>query len=364
MKEHKKVSVAIIVASLGIGGAERSSAILSEMLVDHGYSVTIISEFDTVAYSYKGELLFLKGKTKWYWNKITRLFRLRKLIKAGDYNYIIETRSRKSSLKQVFMNTLVFNGARTIFMIHNYNFRLYFPKYKWLTRFLYQNAYQLVGVSKAIVEKFSTTYGLDNCQCIYNAHDLAQYERLSNAVDNIPDVPYIISYGRIVDESKDYSFLLQSYAKSDLKALGVSLLIVGDGPDKERLKQNVKELELENWILFKPFAANPFALVKHALFTTLTSNYEGFPMVLVESMAVGTPIVSVDCNSGPAELIQTGRNGILVKNKTHQEFASAMNKMILDKDFYYTCKEGTKQSIKIFSKERIIEYWKNILVRY
>ena len=361
---EKKLNIGIIVASLGVGGAERSSAILSEMLTELGYNVTIISEFDRIDYKYKGKFIALDNQEKGVWDKVARLLILRKIIKKGNYDYIVETRSRKNWLKQIVMNLFVLNRIRSIFMIHNYNFKKYFPDSVMLTRLLYKNVYQLVGVSEAIVGRFKEVYGIDNCRCIYNAFDKEYYESLGDSTVSLEQKPFILSYGRIEDDSKDYTFLLKSYAQSSLAKQGVNLMILGDGPDKDKIVRLSEELKINEYVFFKDFTSNPFPYVKKAMLTTLTSNYEGFPMILVESLAMGTPVVSVDCASGPSEIIRTGVNGILVAEKTISNFAAALDKMITEKDFYYTCKEGTKPSVEKYRKEFISQDWKKILVHY
>jgi glycosyltransferase involved in cell wall biosynthesis len=77
-----------------------------------------------------------------------------------------------------------------------------------------------------------------------------------------------------------------------------------------------------------PFNSNPFDIVQNARFTVLTSHYEGFPMSIVESLALGTPVVAVDCNSGPREIVIDEYNGLLVENYNVKNLAAAFNRMI------------------------------------
>lgn len=362
--EKKNIKICIVVASLSTGGAERSSAILSRMLAEAGYQVTILCVVDDVVYDYKGRLVNLdvelSGK-KGILKKIGKFFFSEKFFNEEKFDFIIDTRSRSNWLKQLVTNKFVFNRTNVIFMVHNYNLKLYFPKNKFLARIIYQKAFQLVGVSKAAVEHFKTTYGFKKGICIYNAYDKERVNILSEAFVDLPKVSYILSYGRIVDEHKDYSFLIRTYAASNLKRSGVYLVILGDGKDKLKIINLVKDLGVTDYVIFKDFSENPFPYVKKAMFTTLTSNYEGFPMVLVESLSLGTPVVAVDCKSGPSEIIVTGKNGILVPFKNELKFIEAMNKMIADENFYKRCKMGTISSVSKFQMNQIVKEWEEIL---
>ena len=127
------------------------------------------------------------------------------------------------------------------------------------------------------------------------------------------------------------------------------------------LKQLVHDLHLQEQVVFLGRKQNPFPYYKNALFTVLTSKNEGFPMVLIESLATGTPVVSYDCDSGPNEIIQNRENGLLVENQHPQKMTDALNEMVENEKFYLHCKANSKQSVSAFTLDKIGADWLTIL---
>jgi glycosyltransferase involved in cell wall biosynthesis len=84
-------------------------------------------------------------------------------------------------------------------------------------------------------------------------------------------------------------------------------------------------------------------------------------MSLVESLAVGTPVIAVDCETGPREIIQNNYNGLLVENHNPKALAEAMNTMATDENLFQTCKNNAKKSVEHLSLENIAQQWKQLL---
>jgi glycosyltransferase involved in cell wall biosynthesis len=353
--------IAIINRSLARGGAERSGGLQSVLLSDAGFDVHIITLLDEIEFDYKGQLLNL-GKLKKQddsiFGRFNRMLQLRKYLRENEIDWVIDHRPRCYKFSEVLLSKFVYIPRKTIYVVHNFNIATYFPTIDFIARRIYKKS-MLVAVSDEIRQKVTDTYGYQNIQTIYNPIDRKSIETLASAED-IPG-KFILAYGRIDDAVKNYSLLIESYAQSVLPENNIQLYILGDGNDVDKLKSKAAVLGLSDKIVFKPKHANPFAYVKAAVFTTLTSQYEGFPMVIIESLVLGTPVVSVDCHSGPREVIQNESNGLLVENHNVAAFAAAMDRMITDNELYVKCKSNAVKSVDHLSLESISKKWAGIL---
>jgi len=136
------------------------------------------------------------------------------------------------------------------------------------------------------------------------------------------DVPIILGVGRL-EHQKDFPTLIHAFAIVR-RVLKCRLVILGDGRMRQELEQLVKNLGLEDDVSLPGFSKNPYPYMKNADVFVLSSYYEGFGNVIAEALAVGTPVVSTNCPSGPAEILQHGKYGRLVPPHNPSNLAQAI----------------------------------------
>ncbi|MDQ0206812.1 poly(glycerol-phosphate) alpha-glucosyltransferase [Alkalicoccobacillus murimartini] len=145
----------------------------------------------------------------------------------------------------------------------------------------------------------------------------------------------------------------------------VKLEIFGEGEERENLEELIKSLNLESNVKLLGFTDDPSEQYRNAAFSLLTSDYEGFGLVVLESLKNGCPVVSYDLKYGPSDIITHDKNGILVENKNIDELANVMieilsNSSILDQLRDHAASEDLLDS---FKETSFVDNWRNMYQR-
>lgn len=173
---------------------------------------------------------------------------------------------------------------------------------------------------------------LINKSCvIYNpvAKYIEEYS-IKNDISLVPKHDYLLCVGRL-EKQKAFHFAIEAFAKLAKNHTTLRLKIVGQGSLENSLHQLARKLDIDDRIDFEGFQSNMISYYLHAKATVLTSIYEGFPNVLIESITLGTPVIAFDCQSGPNEIIKQGENGFLVKYQSVDNLIESCDNLLNNK---------------------------------
>jgi glycosyltransferase involved in cell wall biosynthesis len=196
-------------------------------------------------------------------------------------------------------------------------------------RWLFPRFDLIIGVSEGVVEDTMKITGLPRERMVALPNPVITSE-LSKLGDepvnhpwlNDPSLPVVVSVGRLSPE-KDLPMLLRAFDRVR-RQRECRLIIVGEGPGRGELERLIKELKLQECVSLAGFTENPFAYMKRASLLAFSSIAEGSGNVLIEAMALGTPVVSTDCPYGPRETLAGGKYGALVPVGDDESLARAI----------------------------------------
>lgn len=173
------------------------------------------------------------------------------------------------------------------------------------------------------------------------------------------DSKRIIAIGKL-DVQKGYDMLLDAWYLIANKFPEWRLDIYGQGGLQKKLQEQIENLNLAPSTSLCGITKNVEKELYSSAFFVMTSRFEGLPMVLIESITCGVPLVSFDCETGPREIIQDNDCGILVESGNVKNFAVAIEKMILDVEFRAKCSNIAFNKSRKYELNYIMEQWEGL----
>lgn len=166
----------------------------------------------------------------------------------------------------------------------------------------------------------------------------------------------LLALGRFSEE-KDFTTMIQLFGKFCEVNQNWKLRIRGEGPLKSQLLAQVKESGLSEYIEILP----PTAVIENeylnASVVLLTSKNEGLPMVLIEAQTFGVPVISFDCETGPAEIIQDGVSGYLIDPDKKEALVTRLVELTSNDILRKEMGKNAKQNSERFSEDAIVDKW-------
>jgi len=331
------------------------------MLSDLGFEIHLVTITDKIGYEFSGRLFNLgkyKNATNGIFNKLKRFRRFKKYLHEQEIDVVLDFRMRRNALKEFLIQRYLYPGFKVVFMVRSAHLDYYFPKPDVVAKQLFKEA-ELCVLTEAMKQNMERRFGFEKIKVLPNAIDVSTYQQ-DFAFPKDVLRPYVLASGRLQKGVKQFDKLIATYAKSELPKLGIDLYILGQGEMLSALQQLAEDLNVKNKVIFKGFVKHPEPYVAHALFTVLCSAFEGFPRVILESLACGAPVISTDCPTGPRELLD-GTNGILVPHQDFEALKEAMNLLAQEEHTRNRFKAAARASIRKFDVAQVAPQWQGYL---
>lgn len=325
--------IAFVIYSLSAGGAERVASTLINYWVDAGEQVTLVTldsvekDFYRIDASVKRIALGLTGESKnrqeFIGNNLRRVQRLRALFRSSEFDVVVSFIDKANVL--VLLATLgldvpVVVAERTDPRMHSIG-----RVAAGLRRLLYPHARAVVVQTRDISQWAGR---IVRKEAIYVIPNPVSKQFLGDHGSNGTSAYHtVVAMGRMEPE-KGFDLLLRAFAQCAERHPQWTLRIVGEGAERPRLHALMVDLGLESRIRLDTVTKEPERVLRGSDLFVLSSRYEGFPMVLLEAMACGLPVISFDCPSGPREMIRDGIDGVLVPPDNVEALANAMSSLM------------------------------------
>ncbi|NPC94350.1 glycosyltransferase [Bacillus sp. WMMC1349] len=161
-------------------------------------------------------------------------------------------------------------------------------------------------------------------------------------------------------QQKNLTHAIQAFAHTVKQVPQARLEIFGFGEQEKELQNLIDQLNLQDHVFLKGFTKDPDGEFRTAAFSVLSSEYEGFGLVVLESLANGCPVVSYDLKYGPSDMINNGENGFLVENKNINELGEKITELLQKPELIKTMSEHAYQSVDKFSELAFMERWSSM----
>ena len=244
------------------------------------------------------------------------------------------------------------NTLSVEFSFSNSIFRKYITNN--IIKFFFHNVDFVIAQSHNMAEDLERNYYFKKKQIIVINNALSiDFEK--QLMDNsfCKKENYILFVGRL-EQQKGLRMLIKAFSSL---SNNIKLFIAGEGSEKQSLMQYSEYLGVKDRIFFLGYRANTVQLYREARCVVLSSYFEGFPNVLIESLACGTPVVSFDCPSGPSEIIVSNINGFLVDYCNIEKLSFFIDKA-LKRDWD---RIKIKETAKNYKLKNIIEKYLNVM---
>lgn len=359
--------IVLVISALDCGGAERVMSIMANYWASRGEKVTLITlehadrDFYPLDRRVRRVGLGLLAPSSNIYvaikSNVSRVRRLRAAMRECQPDVIISF-VHKVNLVTLFaaqgLRVPVVVSERTDPQCHAIE-----PIWSRLRRWLYPRAHAVVVQTTAVRDWAALFLPSEKIHVIPNPIEIRTEDTADIATNLNFRSPFAVAVGRL-QPVKGFDLLVQAFARCEHRDW--SLAILGEGPDRGRLESMIRHYGLETKVHMPGKLSSVDNILRRASMFILSSRYEGFPNVLLEAMSYGLPVLSFDCPSGPRFIIEDGVNGMLVPAEDVNALASAMDRLMADRDERGRLGRQARDIVGTFSLDKIMNSWYQILI--
>lgn len=248
---------------------------------------------------------------------------------------------------------------------------------KTMIRMIYPKADMLLANSMGVSNDLKVNFFIEkDIQVVYSPVNIDHIANLSNVVCELSDGKCVrfVTIGRL-DKGKNHEMMIKSFSK--IKNTKSMLYILGEGELKGELKLLIDKLGLQERVLLLGFDSNPYKYLRQCDVFLFSSNFEGFPTVVIEALACGLPVISTDCYNGPREILSNVNNfqritnnieladyGILTPVNNQNCFIEAINVIMENEELMEKYQKGALERARYFSNSDPAYGIKSVLLNY
>ncbi|WP_171333064.1 glycosyltransferase family 4 protein [Enterococcus cecorum] len=296
---------------------------------------------------------------------IFSIFELRRIIKKNNYEIIhchtpmgsVVTRLAAKNIKKVSSPFVVytahgfhfFKGASKVNWLIYYNIEKVLSKYTDLILTINNEDYKLAKEKFYCNIEYVPGVGIDLSKFIPKTESLYVSNRKKIGISNSS---FVITYVAELSNRKNQEVLIRAMSRLCEKYDNLKLYLIGDGPNVEEYKNLVKQLNLEDDVIFSGYQSDVTKYLYASDMLVSSSKQEGLPVNILEGMSIGLPIVVSNCR-GNIDLIKNGYNGLIVENDS-MSFEQAIEKIFLDKNLRDKLGEKNLLEIKKYSLQDVV----------
>lgn len=217
-----------------------------------------------------------------------------------------------------------------------------------------KNMDYFMPVSKELTDFYEKKLSEEKVRCKYIPHYLERIPEISSDLCG----KNLVSVGRLAPE-KDFSELIEIFAEISGKAQEWKLHIIGDGDERGRLQEMIHEKGLQDRVILHGFQGKEYIekIMYRSSVYVMTSRTESFGLVLIEAQSYGLPCIAYDSAQGAKEIIDSGKNGLLIKDRSRKEMVSGILHLMQDKDYREQLGNEGKRNAMKYSKDSVRTQW-------